>query len=48
MRARLRRGNGEHNGGREPSASVPNPDKLWVASVCSTIGNLNNDRVAGK
>ena len=32
-------GNREHNRGRAPAASIPNPAKLWEASVCSTVGN---------
>ena len=32
-------GNREHNRGRVPAASIPNPAKLWAASVCSTVGN---------
>ena len=39
LRARLRRGHVKHNGGRAPAGSVPNPSKLWAASVCSTGGN---------
>ena len=33
------RGDRDHNGGRAPASSIPNPDKLWTSSVCSTVGN---------
>ena len=39
LRVRLREGHRDHNGGRAPAASIPNPAKLWESSVCSTVGN---------
>ena len=39
LRAHLRRGHGKHTVVRAPAASVPHPSKLWVISVCCTVGN---------